>query len=252
MKFGCEKILQATLQGISPVAQRFFLFESLFYPNATAVADRAHFRPAFADHAYDWPTITKLRPRPEFQLEFGVDGSTVALDRQVEITLRRQIQNDIAAKADKLIMPALVKPASKKHSAAVRFCRYIFAVNIIQRDRAADSVRLYAAFGIADLDRAANGFGSSAFAGAANDNIAAGRLCRDIPARVRDRDRIGIVCSDHISAHVVDSDAPVRSVRADSPADALKLNGAAGGSNRRVIAKPARADVAIRAARIER
>src|SRR4029453_11999952 len=178
------------------------------------------------------------RPRPEFQLEFGVDGSTVALDRKVEIALRRQIQNDIAAKADKLIMPALVKPARKKHSAAVRFCRYIFAVNIIQRDRAAYGVRLYAAFGIADLDRAANGFGSSAFAGAANDNIAAGRLCRDIPARVRDRDRIGIGCSDHISAHVVDSYPPARTARADSPADALKLNGAAGGPNRRVIAKP--------------
>src|SRR5262245_25604684 len=111
-----QKILEAPLQGngieLSLGAQartpalpgRFrapaHLSLGLFYMDGAVVADGAHFRSALADHAPDWPA-TDLNARPEFQREFGAHRPVVTLDRQVEITFRRQGQNDITVGAEK-------------------------------------------------------------------------------------------------------------------------------------------------------
>src|SRR5215468_8925849 len=113
MKFGCKKSLRRRARGSSRPLR------GLFYLNTAAIADRAHFRPAFADHADDRRTTAKLRSRPEFHREVGVDRPAEASDRQVEIAVGRQGQNDVAAEADKLVMPAFVKLARENHPAAV-------------------------------------------------------------------------------------------------------------------------------------
>src|SRR5215813_2299697 len=123
MTFGCRKSLRRRSRGSARLLRGFF------YPNAAAVTDRAYFRPAGADHADDRRTTAELRPRPEFHRKFGVDRPAEASDRQVEIAVGRQGQNDIAAETDKLVMPAIVKLAREKHAAAVCVRQHIFAIN---------------------------------------------------------------------------------------------------------------------------
>src|SRR5262245_42504290 len=167
------------------------LLRSLFYMYGAVGADGAHISPASADHANDRPAA-QLRAGFEFPREFGVDRPVVALDRQVEIAFGRQCQNDVAVGAEELVAPAFVKPAREKHAAVGGSRRHVFAINVVQRDRAVGGVRFNAAFGVADLYGAADGGGASALDGAADDDIAVERIRHDEPARVRDRDRIGV------------------------------------------------------------
>src|SRR5262249_36929194 len=144
----------------------------LFYTDGAVVADGAHFRSAIADHAPDWPATADSNAWLEFQREFGVHRPVVTLDRQVEITFRRQGQNYIAVGAEKQVTPAFIKPARENHAAVGGFRRYVFAINVVQRDRAVCNVRFYASLGVTDLHGATDRNGLRAVTGAANNDIA--------------------------------------------------------------------------------
>src|SRR5262245_45447649 len=160
------------------------LLWGLFYMNGAVGADGAHFGAALADHADDRPA-PQLRSGFEFQREFGVDRSVVALDRQIEITFGRQGQNDVAVGAEEQVAPAFVKSAREKHSTVGGFRRHVFAVNVVERNRAVSGVRFYAAFGVTDLHGTADGESARALSGVANDDIAVERVRHDKPASVR-------------------------------------------------------------------
>src|SRR5262245_44141481 len=147
------------------------LLRGLFYMYGAVGADGAHLSPTSADHADDRPA-SQLRPGFEFQREFGVDRPVVALDRQVETAFGRQGQNDVAVGAEEQVAPAFVEPAREKHAPVGGFRRHVFAVDVVERDRAVGRVRFYAAFGVADLHGAADGAGARALAGVANDDVA--------------------------------------------------------------------------------
>src|SRR5262245_21423552 len=187
------RIIASTRQARTPALPGRFrapahLSLGLFYMDGAVVADGAHFRSALADHAPDWPA-TDLNARPEFQREFGAHRPVVTLDRQVEITFRRQGQNDITVGAEKQVTPAFVKLTCEKHAAVCGFRRYVFATNVVQQNRAVGSVRFYAPFGVDDLHGATDRIGSRALTGAANNDIPVEGGRHDMPARVRDRDR---------------------------------------------------------------
>src|SRR5262249_1230513 len=136
------------------------------------LANGTHPAAAHDNRPPDCPATADSNAWLEFQREFGVHRPVVTLDRQVEITFRRQGQNYIAVGAEKQVTPAFIKPARENHAAVGGFRRYVFAINAVPRDRAFCNVRFYASLGVTDLHGATDRNGLRAVTGAANNDIA--------------------------------------------------------------------------------